>query len=348
MRSFLVFTVMMFTNVSCLRLAALGRPSDDSINLKHDIDNYANDAFTRLWDGEEVTLEDEQIMEKHMGDARFFANPEKASISSPRGLQILGPFNSGTNLVRKLLEANLDEETLHKMCPSMKNGRNSLGEGSCHIWKHMAPQNIEQALQHANKGTEGLLLLVMVRSPLAQISGWWKAPYDFKSCLHGVSQDHQLLSQHCTLYSHSTKNKQSRLSRSTDMGNVMQTYDAYLNGYHQLKVNGTNIMIVEYEKLVMDTQNTIQKIVNALGGSLGKVTQVLEPSKKHGNPVGYDAAVLKIKNSLHLAMLPFENNDEVIKNTCGQLDKSWLTKHSFSPTDGSSSDYWKDCAQHGA
>jgi len=331
-----------------LKLHSLPPKTSGSESYEELLTSY-EDALTKLWDGEDLGVQEEDSFSVAM---QRISNLNFANISytenNLKHIQILGGFDSGTNLVAKLLSINLHPQTFMESCPNLFSGLGTgpvhrrTADGHCFIWKHTPPWNVEQSLKQYFPDMKDLLLVAVVRSPLAHISGILKAPYDFKPCYHGVI-DHHLQSNNCTIGAGRHAVTRHPPVTRVDMGSLMQAYNAYIDGYHQLKSQGANVLIIEYENIVMDTENTIRRVVEALGGHIDHVNQVYGPAKTHGQSIGHEAAVLKISKSLYMTMPPF-NDTEVAKNTCKAIDTKFLSKHSF-VADGVRSDYWRDCAR---
>ena len=85
-------------------------------------------------------------------------------------IQILGPFNSGTNLLKKMLHKNITNKTRDQMFQRVGN------QGSILCWKHTSSEKLLK--QHA-KNTENVFI-IMYKRPDLFFKSILKAPYSIK------------------------------------------------------------------------------------------------------------------------------------------------------------------------
>merc|ERR1719265_1263889 len=98
-------------------------------------------------------------------------------------------FDTGTNLFGYLLMNNIGEDVMSSACPGMHDDVNWNWYGfKCWAWKHAHPDTLKTVVDEDDD-----LIVALVRSPIAHIAGWLKAPYDLSaSCASSaelVSQD---------------------------------------------------------------------------------------------------------------------------------------------------------------
>ena len=128
-------------------------------------------------------------------------------------LNLLGPFNSGTNLVMKLLQDKL-------ICNF---------DGSTHYWKHgVNVDAIEKKIQE-NKTT---LFIVCYRP----FYSWLKS---LEKCHHNLVWDKQI-------------NSPARLN-NYNFRNVTEMYEHYYNNYKKFIDKYPNVIKVEYYKICDNT-----------------------------------------------------------------------------------------------
>jgi hypothetical protein len=284
-----------------------------------------SDSISELWEGMDVV--DNQVeMDSMRSDVRLQAN---ISIMLPKRLpklQILGMFDSGTNLLGALLKKNLGAEMLNQMCP----GSNEPFFPKCHFWKHTPPQNVNWHDQR------GLRMIALVRSPLAQFSSWIKAPYDLHTCMEGVDwlEDQNIT---CTVEEWKYgKAEQVKFHGPTEVWN------AYTRGYHDLAAEGARIKIVEYENLVLNTEEVVRDIGTFLGVQIGAFQQILEPAKGHGRPVGRELAMRKIRGMAYMKQTPWSDAQKT-KGVCQNLDTSMMEHHRVRVSHSEERLYKSDC-----
>merc|ERR1719343_98056 len=241
-------------------------------------------------------------------------------------LQLLGMFDSGTNLLGALLKKNLGADVLNKMCP------NSYKEGyHCQFWKHTPPQDVNW---------HDLRLVAIVRSPLAHLSGWLKAPYDLGTCVNYMTDWLHDQRATCSLRgSHKYNNVTKYVDRQ--FHGPSGVWNAYVRGYHDLAAKGADIKIVEYENVVMNTEKVVRDIGAFLGVPVGDFQQLSEPAKAHGNPVGRELAVRHIRDRTYMENLPWSYVSN-IKAVCHNLEQHMLN-HSFQLNSSEVRLYTSDC-----
>merc|ERR1719433_1015125 len=158
-----------------MRMVALLVVPSVGLQLSGPRDASSIDRMAQLWDGIDV----EGL---HFNDTGLGAPgcPSCTSLALSTGLpkfQILGMFDTGTNLLGELMAANFGREAFGRMCPEFAKG-----EGfDCYFDKHRPPQDVDP---------RGLHIVALVRSPLASIAAWRKAPYDLETCFESVDWLH--------------------------------------------------------------------------------------------------------------------------------------------------------------
>ncbi|CAK0871620.1 unnamed protein product, partial [Prorocentrum cordatum] len=151
-----------------------------------------------LWSGaDDAAAPAKKLHHKGQG-AKDAAHSSPPKVSR---LQVVGPFNSGTNLLSKLLSLNIPEEVMDTACPVLKRKVDS-----CIFWKHTPPAALPSEVQamfvegwqsHMMVNVKAppktwppkdpkrdVVLVAMVRSPMGFMQGMSKAPYDMRHCLY--------------------------------------------------------------------------------------------------------------------------------------------------------------------
>lgn len=274
------------------------------------------DRMAQLWDGIDV----EGL---HFNDTGLGAPgcPSCTSLALSTGLpkfQILGMFDTGTNLLGELMAANFGREAFGRMCPEFAKG-----EGfDCQFDKHRPPQDVDP---------RGLHIVALVRSPLASIAAWRKAPYDLETCFESVDwlHDHDA---NCSV------GKKQKWYFSGPTG----YWNDYVNGYRRLLASGHNVKIVEYENLVLNTEDVMRGIGEFIGVPMEAFHQYEMPSKDHGDAIGREGAVLKIRNMTYMQALPWSHVGYA-EAACRNIDSAAMAGHriQLSPSEGRL--YTSDC-----
>lgn len=238
-------------------------------------------------------------------------------------LQILGMFDSGTNLFGATLEANIGYDQMALVCPGAAWG---LEGYHCHFPKHTPPSALVSYLSkehHDQKVSGDFVIVALVRSPLAQIEGWEKAAYDLRSsCLQPWRiEEQEKMDCNISFEDH----KVERFSGLTGLWNAYtQAYDA-LRSRHTGKV-----FIVEYEQLVLKPEPIIQEVAAALGTKLmGPFRTIQAPAKKHGLSRGrQDALARLIGMDYMIPMKPWSIGDLLAqKLLCSHLSSDTMNLH---------------------
>lgn len=241
-------------------------------------------------------------------------------------IQIVGMYDSGTNLMGATLKLNIPDFQL--MCP----GAPGCGNGfHCHWWKHADPAFNEHRLN------DRTLLIQMVRSPLAQIAAWGKAGYKLKVC--GCSRNY---SASCTIEEQTFPDGVT-IKQKSYPGGVTDLWNQYTRGCDRIAVRRKNAIVVEYERLVLDPEGVVTHVAELLGVELlGPVQPVGAPAKGHGHPVGRQEALAKIRNMSYLQD-PLLEAAPTRRRLCDELSDSTMAAHEV-PTSHARV-YAADCAQ---
>lgn len=253
------------------------------------------------------------------------------------GLQIAGMFDAGNNLLGLLLEKNIGSSLFEAMCP----GARGASRYSCHFYKHMPPDDLARVLRtpllwwdssRQSTGTlnqdpsKQIVLVALVRSPLAQIAGWEKAPYQMRSnCMqedgNGVIVQ---TNKTCTIHSDTA----SRSRRHQDFHGPADVWNKYTQFYDELAAETRNkVILVEYEQLVLNPEREVRKIMEVLGIEHTATFKMVEdPAKAHGTAHGRDTALEMIREQTYLNGGPLEDEDAQ-RELCSQLSQATMKRH---------------------
>ena len=251
-------------------------------------------------------------------------------------------YDSGSNLLVELLRLNLGE---------MYQQVSPCGLGDCWIFKHAPPKAIFEMLHNRNDSRwrkapdPDMVFIPIIRTPLAQISGWIKAAYDAESCVNTTDWLNDQAS-HCTI-------EGQEYSGATDIWND------YTSGYHRLLkeyssttvVNPESVVqdigigvvkIVEYENLVVNTESVVRDVVSFLGFKLRSFQNIAGPAKEHGVAVGRDRALLKIRNRIYLGESHW-SDAQCAAAVCRNLDSGVMQAHRIQLRPNEVWTYASDC-----
>lgn len=269
------------------------------------------DTVDELWDGLDVAIPHNEGFDASVPNTSINvisqAMPEK---QEPRlkGIQIAGMYDTGTNLLAATLKKNLGVERFQQLCPINRDG-----SGHCFFNKHFAPRVLDEAL---DKLDLDLLLVAMVRSPLSSITSWKKAPYGLSDCIYTTN----ILDDQATIC-------QVEGGRFEGVSGV---WNAYTENYESLGARHPRhkVMVVEYERLVLEPESVIKSIAGVLGVQLvsASVQIITAPAKMHGAAVGRDKAIEKLRTMSYLRMSPIAAIP-ARRALCRNLNASVMKRH---------------------
>lgn len=206
-------------------------------------------------------------------------------------IQILGPFNSGTNLISQILKQNIKQIRIH-------------GEGHTLFWKHAINKSLIEKHIKLNKET---LFICMYKPIHNWICSMRKSSYS-------VEWDKSLTGK-CkfTVYDY----KDLRHPRTLEYKNIIEIYNDYYNMYIELINSYKRVIFMNYYDII-DKNNVINYIKNKLFAynlyikNDHNIFCILDkPSKDHGRSVkSSQEAVNKRKTSYNSFS---EEENELIK-----------------------------------
>lgn len=298
-------------------------------------------ALDSLWQGKDsLSIEEWSTLKAYIKDISIDREFQLPMDNGVPKLQILGMFDSGTNLMGALVAANMNPSSFSAAC----SGTDGY---SCHFWKH-SPPNIVPALLESRLGFghQKGVVVAMVRSPLSHILGWELAPYDLaKSCLQDRSLPMAEQEAKACVIDNSPDDTVTQISEQSFQG-LTGLWNSYVNFYDHLKqaYPGSDVFVVEYEKLVLNPEPIVREIVAALEFQPPQplpFVSVEEPAKTHGHKMTRNDAIRKIKYRSYLNQYPLNyQNDQML---CAHLDKQIMERHAI-PFDGGSARYSSDCS----
>lgn len=236
---------------------------------------------------------------------------------------MMGMFNTGTNLLAKLLSLNFG---IHH---TSANG----------IWKHIKPEHLKQQL--AEKGMSGVLQaggtvgIAVVRDPISWIQSMRKAPYDLRGCMAQFDWSTSSCTfprprvQGSTIWAHG-------ISHESDfhVQNIEWVWNEWNSEYDQLaSVAGFapgKTVVLTYEELVLDTVGALGKIAAVLGRPAPtSVKHIFAPAKTHGQANGRMQAIAKLRNKPYLRSY----SKVQLQQVCERLNKPLMLSHNYHDCD---------------
>jgi hypothetical protein len=273
-------------------------------------------------------------------------------------LFLLGPPDSGTNLLERSLILNWE----HQWKEQYVSG----------VWKHSMSDNDGLFKLLANESDmSDALILIMVRSPIAQMVSWYNAPYILRTCF-GKHRPLSMVDQPCNVqacheqegatYPDATHPNvcvqpnmdrwpevETRLFPLGTFDSSVEVYNSYLRQYRSLQKDPRfpHVHLVPYERLVYNPEAELRSIAEQMGWQIPKTISALaSESKNHtGRHCKNRKQALKYLNSRSW----LEHTDaNVLTSMCNLLDQQAVEGLYESP--GNAIPYSFDCSSkpHGS
>eukprot|EP00931_Biecheleriopsis_adriatica_P123608 TRINITY_DN98668_c0_g1_i1.p1 TRINITY_DN98668_c0_g1~~TRINITY_DN98668_c0_g1_i1.p1 ORF type:complete len:373 (-),score=69.84 TRINITY_DN98668_c0_g1_i1:29-1147(-) len=265
-------------------------------------------------------------------------------------LQIAGMFDAGTNLLGATLEENLGSDVFKSLCPGVDMTNqlttSQMHDGyHCRFWKHTDPAAIDGLLKQATEDGVRVVMLAMVRSPVAQISSWERNPYDL-NCVHVETLYHD--------------ERRTCSARGGNYSGLTAVWNHYTRGYAELaeKYPEHEIKLIEYERLVIEPEAVFAEISEALDrGEPDDFKTIRKSAKSHWGiaPSGREAALKRIRDMTYLKMSDLTRipgnchngagktcAEALVKRVCGKLDPDIMRNHVLT-VNGAQRSYEADC-----
>jgi len=106
---------------------------------------------------------------------------------------------------------------------------------------------------------------------------------------------------------------------------VVDVWNVYTRGYHNLAATLDNAVVIEYEHLLLKPEAVVRRIAFLLSADLrGPVKVMAKPAKVHGLPTGRCAAMEKLEGMSYLRSECFRKRNQSRAAVCKRLDKEML------------------------
>jgi len=265
-------------------------------------------ALRALWNGQDLP---EEVMSNFMQDLpTSLTLTDSNQTSSSVGYVLLGSFDSGTNLFEVTAGLNFPSVSILKP-----------------VWKHstLGAEAIAQAIkERSTTKPKDIVLVILVRSPIAQIVSWKKESYNLRGC---GDRTYSSMDKPCIGYTDMISEggclQYSRHCNPHEFTSTMDAYNTYLAQYQDLKKHDTfkKVLMLGYEDLVLDADKVMKEFGEACDTRIPKEIQLQEdPAKDHGDPCGRSEAEAKIKSRSWLEEL----QQSEVKLFCKDLKRSLI------------------------
>lgn len=227
-------------------------------------------------------------------------------------VQIIGQYNSGTNLLNELLIRNFPHD------------EDDSGVGACKFWKHASLSNLQTRHASTLEACGQVVGIAMIRNPLNWLLSCKREFYDLYACNKGDDW----LRTACRYPDGSPA-----YLGGNQYENVERIWSSWTHDYSSLQSFGFNqSLAIKYEDLVMDTEGQLDIIAQTLGidfsGDVEQVDEAVHPTavdKEHGR----ELAIQKIVTRSYLES--FSKQD--LEDACSRLDRELMRQHGYSDCD---------------
>lgn len=232
-------------------------------------------------------------------------------------VQILGLYNTGTNLLQALLDKNFPGVFVP---PSY--GRRAFGQI---FWKHVQPTVLMRKAPNLKGRLEArnAVGLAMIRDPLAWLQSTKDAPYDLAACVRTTAW----LSQPCTLPLHSDTGGGAAYTMPgpQTLPSLPAFWNEWTEDYGHLEDFGfKRSLVISYEDLVLDTEGVLEKIAHLVNvPPPATVKQKHRPAKTLGG--GRAEAMRKLASKSWL----YRYTDGELQAACARLSPELMSRYGF-------------------
>jgi len=232
-------------------------------------------------------------------------------------MQIMGHYNSGTNLLQELVAKNF---------PQIAPESDGPATGDCEFWKHSCLRTLKT--EHGSTldtcNSKKVTGIAMIRNPLSWLLSCKRVFYD----LHECNKGDDWLRRACT-YPPGTP---SYLGGKT-FDDVEQIWSIWTSDYGSLKQFGFNQSVaIKYEDLVMDTEVQLELIAKVLGvefsGDVKQVEDAVHPTAVTVEG-GRDLAIEKITSKSYLD----DFSKQELTDACSRLDRKLMRQYGYDDCD---------------
>lgn len=232
-------------------------------------------------------------------------------------VQILGLYNTGTNLLQALLDKNFPGVFVPPA-----PGRKAFGQI---FWKHVQPTVLMRKAPNLKHQLEvhDAVALAMIRDPLAWLQSTKTAPYDLVNCVHRPGW----ITAPCTLPLHTSTGGGAAhtMPGPQTLPSLPAFWNEWTDDYGHLQDFGfRRSLVISYEELVLDTEGVLDKIAHLVGvAPPATVQHKHRPAKPLGG--GRAAAIAKLSGKTWLTgYAPGE-----LKAACARLSPELMQKYGF-------------------
>mmetsp|Transcript_23761 Transcript_23761/g.55368 ORF Transcript_23761/g.55368 Transcript_23761/m.55368 type:complete len:317 (+) Transcript_23761:80-1030(+) len=230
---------------------------------------------------------------------------------------LLGPEDTGTNLLEQLIEANWPNTFVSSQAVHA-------------VWKHSnsGAEDIYRVIRSSGFGNiSGLPAVAIVRSPMSQVASWMKAPYDLAECVKRpvTEMDSPCIAD---LGARPAGDRSLVDIDASDVhpilySSVMDVYNKYLQQYSDIASDAVfaKFLQLSYEDVVYSPEAVVQLLASLLGVTApNEVVMVEEPAKSFSSS-SREEALERLHNHTYLQDL----GDVGLQTLCPLLNTTLLS-----------------------
>lgn len=236
---------------------------------------------------------------------------------------LIGPEDSGTNLLSHLIEYNFGR---YVEVNKFRNGDGLTSLLVCkHVWANASnfQEFVKTRLASFGLHTEDVVVFMTIRSPISQITSWNKAPYELRKCKNMTPcEAHVGLKFPC----HGRQRWLKKWRKAwVQFQSIVDVYNMWLK--FALDVQKFSCFksanIFGYEDMVMNPEKVVLSIARTFDlPAPPNITIPEQPAKRHGRPLNRTAALQKLLARSYLKSLP----RQTLRDYCKALDLSLLSE----------------------
>mmetsp|Transcript_149191 Transcript_149191/g.387958 ORF Transcript_149191/g.387958 Transcript_149191/m.387958 type:complete len:336 (-) Transcript_149191:59-1066(-) len=268
-----------------------------------------------LWSGMDETIDGSGLS--------LLGTSSPSSHAKLNHFEIMGLYNTGTNLLHHLLLSNFGSQL------SMEATDATPPKKGCLFWKHSSLSILKLKSPNTLQGCNGSVVgLAMIRNPLAWLHSMHRQAYDLNNC----AQRENWLKIPCR-YPRGTP--QHTLAGET-FPNLQTIYTKWTQDYESLASFGFNrSLLIRYEDLVMDTEGVLSQIASLANLSLPddgivQFQQAVHPTAVKANKNNErEVAIAQIQTKSYLELF----KGSALATACAYLDRDVMHRHGYTDCD---------------
>lgn len=281
-----------------------------------------------------ASMEHELLSDFHSLAVKRSSDVEVPELTAGVHVQIMGLFDTGTNLLSALIEKNFPADVFvydmphpsgkywrQAEAPGCVDERNG-GKYLCSFWKHANLDVLKSrsGIRLQELAAHKVVGIAMVREPMSWLQSIRKEGYDFAKNGNKVNTADWL--------TRSVTASPIFYGNEGDVtwANLEEIWNNQTRSYQNLSAYGfPKTLVIRYEDLVVNTTAVMNRVAEVIGVNMTGAFSQVEESAKGGDSTGHDAAVAKIHNKTYLTQ--YSQSEKV--QACSVIDKDLAAKFDY-------------------